>query len=60
MRKYDSFAHLDLEFHPEVVTAIFSNIQAVLNESQTVQEAMDNAQKVAETTPWVGVPQGEA
>ena len=60
VRKYDSFAHLDLEFHPEVVTAIFSNIQAVLNESQTVQEAMDNAQKVAETTPWVGVPQGEA
>jgi ABC-type glycerol-3-phosphate transport system substrate-binding protein len=60
VRKYDSFAHLDLEFHPEVVTAIYSNIQAVLNESQTVQEAMDAAQKVAETTPWVGVPQGEA
>jgi ABC-type glycerol-3-phosphate transport system substrate-binding protein len=58
--KYDSFAHLDLEFHPEVVTAIFSNIQAVLNGTQTVQQAMDNAQKVAETVPWVGVPQGEA
>jgi hypothetical protein len=55
-----SFAHLDLEFHPEVVTAIFSNIQAVLNGSLTVQQAMDNAQHVAETTPWVGVPQGEA
>jgi ABC-type glycerol-3-phosphate transport system substrate-binding protein len=60
VQKYDSFAHLDLEFHPEVVTAIFSNIQAVLNGSLTVQQAMDNAQKVAETTPWVGVPQGEA
>ncbi len=58
--KYDSFAHLDLEFHPEVVTAIFSNIQAVLNGSQTVQQAMDAAQKVADTVPWVGVPQGEA
>ena len=58
--KYDSFAHLDLEFHPEVVTAIFSNIQAVLNGSQTMQQAMDEAQKVAETVPWVGVPQGEA
>jgi multiple sugar transport system substrate-binding protein len=58
--KYDAFAHLDLEFHPEVVTSIFSNIQAVLNRSQTMQQAMDNAQKVAETVPWVGVPQGEA
>jgi multiple sugar transport system substrate-binding protein len=60
VEKYDTFAHLDLEFHPEVVTAIFSNIQAVLNGTQTIQEAMDNAQKVAETVPWVGVPQGEA
>jgi raffinose/stachyose/melibiose transport system substrate-binding protein len=59
VQKYDAFAHLDLEFHPEVVTAIFSNIQAVLNGSLTVQQAMDNAQKVADTTPWVGVPQGE-
>jgi raffinose/stachyose/melibiose transport system substrate-binding protein len=60
VEKYDAFAHLDLEFHPEVVTAIFSNIQAVLNGSQTLQQAMDNAQKVADTVPWVGVPQGEA
>lgn len=60
VKQYDSFAHLDLEFHPEVVTAIFSNLQAVLDGSQTVQQAMDNAQKVAETVPWVGVPQGEA
>ncbi len=60
VEKYDAFAHLDLEFHPEVVTAIFSNIQAVLNGTQTMQQAMDAAQKVAETVPWVGVPQGEA
>ena len=60
VEKYDAFAHLDLEFHPEVVTAIFANIQAVLNGTQTMQQAMDAAQKVAETVPWVGVPQGEA
>jgi ABC-type glycerol-3-phosphate transport system substrate-binding protein len=60
VQKYDSFAHLGLVFHPEVTTALYSNIQSVFDRSLTVQQAMDNAQKVAETTPWVGVPQGEA
>jgi ABC-type glycerol-3-phosphate transport system substrate-binding protein len=60
VEKYDSFAHLDLVFHPEVVTAIFANIQSVLNGDMTEQEAMDAAQAVAEKAPWVGVPQGEA
>ncbi len=58
--KYDSFAHLDLVFHPEIVTAIFANVQSLLNGDMTEQEAMDAAQAVAETTPWVGIPQGEA
>lgn len=60
VQNYDSFAHLGLEFHPEVTTALYSNIQSIFDRSLTVQQAMDNAQKVAETTPWVGVPQGEA
>jgi ABC-type glycerol-3-phosphate transport system substrate-binding protein len=58
--KYETFAHLDLVFHPEVATALLSNLQAMVNGQQTPQEAMDAAQAVAETAPWVGVPQGEA
>lgn len=58
--KYDSFAHLDLVFHPEVKTALFANIQAMLSGAVTEQEAMDTAQAVAEKAPWIGVPQGEA
>ncbi len=60
VEKYDSFAHLGLEFHPETTTALYSNMAAILNGELTVQAAMDAAQKVAETVPWVGVPQGEA
>jgi ABC-type glycerol-3-phosphate transport system substrate-binding protein len=58
--KYDTFAHLDLEFHPEVKTSLLSNLQSMVSGELTPQEAMDAAQAVAETAPWVGVPQGEA
>lgn len=58
--KHDTFAHLDLVFHPEVKTAILSNLQSMVSGELTPKEAMDAAQAVAETAPWVGVPQGEA
>ena len=58
--QYDSFAHLDLVFHPEIVSEIYANYQSVLGGDMTPQEAMDAVQALAETLPWVGVPQGEA
>ena len=44
----------------KIVSEIYANYQSVLGGDMTPQEAMDAVQSLAETLPWVGVPQGEA